>query len=121
VLPIGLLRRGGPELDLSRRGLGELSGLLLASLVERNSGLTALGLNGNRLGPLAGAALADALQQGHAPIARLDLSSNQLGLQGAAALAEALKGNVRASPPPHLPRTPPPTQPGVHGEAQHGG
>ena len=41
---------------------------MLASLVERNSGLTALGLNGNRLGPLAGAALADALQQGYAPI-----------------------------------------------------
>ena len=119
ALPIELLRRGGPELDLSRRGLGDLSGLVLASLVERNSGATALSLNGNRLGPLTGAALADALQQGRAPIARLDLSSNQLGPQGAAALAEALKGNVRALPPPHLPRTPRPTKPGVHGEV-HG-
>ena len=124
ALPIGLLRRGGPELDLSRRGLGDLSGLVLASLVERNSGVTALSLNGNRLGPLTGAALADALQQGRAPIARLDLSSNQLGPEGAAALAEALKSNVRASPPPHLPRTPRPTKPGVHGGVHgevHGG
>jgi Leucine Rich repeat len=81
------------SITLSKKGLGDASGLVIAHLITRNRSLTQLSLNGNQLGDAGGCALAVALQA-NMTLAQLDLGGNNLGPESGKAMGEALKTNT---------------------------
>ena len=106
ALPVKQLKGTEPvqTLDLSSKGLGSVSGIVIAKLIEFNTALTNLDLSSNqlcgrdRLG--AGkydasgiTAIAEALRVNTA-LTDLSLGGNHIGAEGANAIAEMLKFNT---------------------------
>jgi len=81
------------SINLSRKRLGDASGMVIAHLITHNRSLTQLNLNSNKLGDAGGCALAVALQT-NMTLAQLDLGGNELGAESGKAIAEALKTNT---------------------------
>lgn len=94
ALPIKQLKGTEPveTLDLSRKKLRFLSGIVIAALIEVNGVLTNLNLAGNNLRAEGGKALAEALKV-NGVMTTLSLQSNSIGSEGGIAMAEALKFN----------------------------
>eukprot|EP00900_Chrysochromulina_parva_P017261 jgi/Chrpa1/25536/Chrysochromulina_OHIO_Genome00026003-RA len=80
-------------ITLSKKGLGDASGIVIAHLITRNPSLRQLSLYGNKLGDASGCALAVALQTS-TTLAQLDLGGNELGAESGRAMVEALKTNT---------------------------
>ena len=93
ALPVGQLRGTEPVemLDLSSKGLGVLSAILIAKLIEYNTALTSLDLNNNAIGAPGTQALMEALASGRAVLTSLNLFGNCIGNDGVVAIADALQ------------------------------
>ena len=80
------------SLDLSSKGLGSASAIVIASLIAGNGVLTDLNLLGNKIGPTGATAIAEALSV-NGVLADLNLGRNQIGDEGAKAIGGALAVN----------------------------
>ncbi|KOO27955.1 hypothetical protein Ctob_003240, partial [Chrysochromulina tobinii] len=78
---------------LSRKRLGDASGLVITHLITSNRSLTQMSLNGNWLGDAGGCALAVALQT-NTMLTQLDLGDNRLHAESGKAMVEVLKTNT---------------------------
>ena len=77
-------------LDLSGKGLGMLSTIVIATLIEFNAVLSDLSLRGNNLGSQGAAAIADALKSGKSVLTKLDIRGNFMGKAGEQRLRNAV-------------------------------
>ena len=96
---IDLARTFGASLEVqqaqarNRRVTDETAVAVLAAVLEANTTLTNLDLQGNNIGPAGAESLATALKT-NTTLTNLDLSDNNLGPVGAESLATALKTNT---------------------------
>ena len=89
-LPIKKLKGTEPVelLDLSNKGLGVVSAIVIASLIRDNASVTKILVSGNRLGDAGTTILCDALRESTVTkVQELDLGSNPIGPEGAKAVA----------------------------------
>ena len=96
---IDLARTFGASLEVqqaqarNRRVTDETAVAVLAAVLEANTTLTNLDLQGNNIGPAGAESLATALKT-NTTLTNLDLSYNNIGSAGAESLATALKTNT---------------------------
>ena len=96
---IDLARTFGASLEVqqaqarNRRVTDETAVAVLAAVLEANTTLTNLDLQGNNIGPAGAVSLATALKT-NTTLTNLDLSYNNIGSAGAESLATALKTNT---------------------------
>ena len=81
------------EADLQEEGIGDATAPVLAAVLETNTTLTKLVLDGNRIGPVGAESLATVLKT-NTTLTDLELSGNNLGPAGAESLATALRINT---------------------------
>ena len=90
ALPIKKLKGTEPveSLDLSQKGLGEASAIVIASLICDNGSVTKVLVSDNKLGDTGATILCDALRESKVTkVQELDLSRNEIGPEGAKAVA----------------------------------
>ena len=96
---IDLARTFGACLDVQQAQvrypgvIDDAAATVLATVLEANTTLTNLGLQGNNIGPAGAVSLATALKT-NTTLTNLDLSYNNIGSAGAESLATALKTNT---------------------------
>ena len=96
---IDLARTFGACLDVQQAQvrypgvIDDAAAAVLATVLEANTTLTNLGLQGNNIGPAGAVSLATALKT-NTTLTNLDLSYNNIGSAGAESLATALKTNT---------------------------
>jgi hypothetical protein len=88
---VPMLERPEGFINLTRKGLGPLSSMVLGALLEGNTSLRSLNLYRNRLKRISG--LARALCEPSSALTNLDLAHNGLGPDAGFELSEALRSN----------------------------
>ena len=94
-LNIPQLRGSDPvqTLDLSSKGLGVASGVVIGKLLEGNATLTSLDLQFNKIGAEGGIAIAEALKV-NASLTKLDLRYNSIGDEAQGTLRNAARASL---------------------------
>ncbi|EOD35777.1 hypothetical protein EMIHUDRAFT_467364 [Emiliania huxleyi CCMP1516] len=79
------------SLDLSRKSLGPVSAIVIASLVSGNEVLKSINLEYTNLGPTGATAIAEALR-GNGVLTSIDLQGNNFSKEGKKAIQDAVSG-----------------------------